>query len=79
MVGLIGVLRRVIARGIVQGWSGEAYRYVVVTVFDTGAVIACLPTLVPVCVADEFRSLRGRFCRSGRVLIRFSSKSNDRQ
>jgi len=49
------------------------------TIFDAGAVIACLPTLVPIYIADEFQSLRGRFCRLGRVLIRFSSKSNDRQ
>ena len=41
--------------------------------------MACLPTLAPIGIIDEFRSLRGRFGGLVRVLIRFSSKSNDRQ
>jgi len=51
---LIGVLQQGPAEGVVRGWSGEACWYIVVTAFGARAVIACLPTLAPIGVADEF-------------------------
>ena len=75
---MIGVLRRGLAKGVVRSWSGEARRCVVVTAFSTRAVVAYLPTLAPIGVANEFRSLCSRFCQLGRALICFSSESNDR-
>ena len=71
----IGVLRRAIAKGVARGWSGEARGYIVVTVFNTGAVVACLPTPAFVGVVDEFW---GYFCRLKRASIRFSSESNNK-
>jgi hypothetical protein len=75
IAGLIGVLRRLLVEGVVRGGLGGACGCVVVTVFSVGAVVACLPTLAPIGVVDRFR---GRFCRLGRALICFSSKSNNR-
>jgi len=76
---LIRVLRQVLVKGVVRGWSGEARQCVVMTAFSIRADVACLPTLAPVGVASELRSLHGHFCRLGRASIRFSSASKDRQ
>ena len=64
---------------MVRGWSGEARRCVVVTAFGARAVVACLPTLAPIGVADEFQLLRSCFYQLERALIRLSSESNNRQ
>jgi len=60
--GLIGVLRQVLVKGVVCGWSGEACWCVVVTAFGVRVDVACLPALAPVGVAGELRLLRGCFC-----------------
>ncbi len=54
MAKSISVLRRAVAGGVTQGWSGKARRYIVVTIFDAKAIVACFPTPAPVGVADEF-------------------------
>jgi len=77
--GLIGVLRRVLVKGVVRGWLGEARWCVVMTAFSARVDVACLPAPAPVGMAGELRSLYGRFCQLGRALIRFSSASKDRQ
>ncbi len=53
-VGLIGVLWRLLVKGIVHGGSGEARGCVVVTAFSIGAVVAYLPTLAPIGVVNGF-------------------------
>ena len=52
MAGLIRVLWQATAGVIARGWSGEAHWYIAVADFNAGAVIACLPTLAAVVVAD---------------------------
>ena len=64
---------------MVCGWSDKACRCVVITTFGTRVDVACLPTPAPIGVAGELQSLYGYFCQLGRVLIRFSSMSKDRQ
>jgi len=64
---------------VVCGWLGKARWYIVVTAFSIRVVVTCLPTLAPIGVANEFQLLRSRFYQLGRALIRFSSKSNNRQ
>ena len=60
--------------GVVRGRLDEARKYAVTATFSTGAVVAYFPTPTPINVVNGFRV---RFCRLGRALIRFSSKSND--
>ena len=52
--GSIGVLRRVLVKGVVCGWSGEARRCVDVTAFSIRVVVAYLPTLAPIGIANKF-------------------------
>ena len=65
-----------LVKGVVRGGFSKARRYVVITAFSIGAVIAYLPTLAPIGIVNGFKD---RFCRLKRVLIRLSSKSNNRQ
>jgi len=51
--GSIGVLQRVLVKGVVYSWLGEARWCVVVTAFGVRADVACLPALAPVGVAGE--------------------------
>ena len=48
--------------GVVRGGLSEARGYAAVTAFSIGAVAACLPTLAPIGIANEFL---GRFYRLG--------------
>ena len=67
-----------LVKGVVHSGSGEAYRWVFITAFSIEVVVTYLPTLAPIGIDSELRSLRGRFGQSVRVSTRFSSKSNDR-
>ena len=78
IVGSIGVLRRVLVKGVVHSGLGEARRRVFITAFGVKVVVAYLPTLAPIGVTNEFRSLRGRFSRLVRALIHFNSKTNNK-
>jgi len=52
--GLIRILRRVLVKGVVYSWLGEARQYIVMTAFGAKAVVTCLPTLAPIGIAGEF-------------------------
>ena len=54
VVGSIGVLRRVLVKGVVRGGLGEARGCVVMAAFSIGTVVAYLPTLAPIDIANRF-------------------------
>ena len=43
-----------LVKGIVRSGSGEARRWVFMTTFSIEVVVAYLPTLAPIGIADEF-------------------------
>ena len=50
----IGVLRRVLVKGVVCSRLGEARRCVVIAAFSIGTVVAYLPTLAPIGIVNGF-------------------------
>ena len=53
-VGLIGVLWRVLVKGVVRGGLGKARGYIVMTALGIGAVVAYFPTLAPIGIVNKF-------------------------
>ena len=43
-----------LVKDVVRGRLGEACRYVAITAFSIGAVVAYLPTLAPIGIVNEF-------------------------
>ena len=46
-----------LVKGVVRSGLGEARRWVFITAFSVEVVVAYLPTLDPIGIADEFQSL----------------------
>ena len=46
-----------LVKGVIRSRSGKARRWVFVTAFSIEVVVAYLPTLAPIGITDEFRSL----------------------
>jgi len=43
-----------LVKGVIYSRLGEAYKYIVVTAFRAGTVVAYLPTLAPIGVVNGF-------------------------
>ena len=61
MAELIKVVQQVLVRGILCSKLNRAYRLTFITVFGIRVVVACLPTLAPVGVVNEFQLLQAFF------------------
>ena len=46
-----------LVKGVIRSRSGETRRWVFITAFSIKVIVAYLPTLAPIGVTDEFRSL----------------------
>ena len=46
-----------LVKGVVRRGSGEARGCVVIAAFGIGTIVAYLPTLAPIGIANEFQSL----------------------
>jgi len=43
-----------LVKGVVYSGLGEAYRYIIITAFTMGAMVAYLPTLAPISIVNRF-------------------------
>ena len=57
MARSIGVVQRVLVRGVLCSGSDEARRLAFITVFSIKVVIAYLFTLAPISIVNEFQLL----------------------
>jgi hypothetical protein len=58
VAGSIRVVQRALVGGILYSGLDGAYRLAFMTVFNIRVIMACLPTLTPISVVNEFQLLQ---------------------